>query len=309
MKNTNQTETGNSHRRTVLQGIAALGIGSTVLGTAQAHDELTSETAEDQTPVGIQLFTISHLDESVPEQLRRVAEAGFDAAEPFTLGDDDPSEIGDAFEETSLENAGAHVGLEELEEEFEATVDAWTTVGVETFVIPSVDEKYFQSAEGVREIAGRINAIADRLEDHDLKLSYHNHEFEFVDLGNQTAYECFVEHTNDNVLLQIDTGLVAAGGQDPVVLIAQIGERVDSLHVRDMRVGVPEDEAAYLADGVGYGFVDIGEGDLNLPAIAAVSQSVANVRWLIYEHQPGEAVLERAADLLSTMNMQPYSDE
>ena len=238
MENTGETQTENSHRRTVLQSIAALGIGSTIVGTTQAQDDSPSDTSEDETPVGIQLFTISHLEESMPDQLQRVADAGFDAAEPFTLGDDDPSEIRDAFEETSLENAGAHVGLEELEEEFEATVDAWTTAGIETFVIPAVDEEYFQSVESIREIAGRINVVADRLEEHDLKLGYHNHEFEFVDLANQTAYECFVEHTNNNVLLQIDTGLAAAGGQDPVVLIAQFAERVDSLHFRDMRVDV-----------------------------------------------------------------------
>lgn len=312
MDNSNRTKTGNSHRRTVLQAIGALGLGSGVIGSAQAQedgssDAQSSDGPQEETPIGIQLFTISHLEEPIPDQLQRVADAGFDVAEPFTLGDEDPSDIGDAFDETGVGNAGAHVGLEALEEDFEETVDAWTTVGVETFVIPAVDEEYFQSAEGVREIAERINAMADRLEERDLKLGYHNHEFEFVDLATQTAYECFVERTNENVLLQIDTGLVAAGGEDPVALIARMGERVDSLHARDMHVDVPEDEAAYLTDGVGYDFAEIGAGDLNMPAIAAVAQAVSNVRWLIYEHQPGEADLETAVDVLSAMNTQPYS--
>lgn len=291
---TNATSGINRKRRRVLQGVGALGAlsASGVVGSVSAHNgndhnngkakgkDKGPATGEER-PIGIQFWSLRNLEEPVSETIHRVAEAGYDGAEPFTLGEEDPSDIAAAFEEADIEPAGIHVGLEELEENFEETVDSITEAGIETFVVPSSPEELWQTVEGVSELAERMNTLADKLEERGLKFAYHNHDQEFVDLGNRTAYECWVDQTNDNVLLQLDAGWVDAAGYNPTALAVRYADRVDSYHVKDMHVDEEDGE---------HEFASLGEGDLNVESLITAGVHVDGDVYLIFEHDdPGES--------------------
>lgn len=271
-------------------GIGALTASSAIIGSASATshdakrdddtDEDTGATRRERLPIGIQFWTLRDLEEPVTETIQRVSDAGYDGVEPYTLGDEDPSAIATMIDETSIDPASAHVGLEGLENDFEETVDTWTSAGFDTFVVPSTDERFWQSRDGVREIAGRMNAVADRLDERGLNFAYHNHDQEFVELENTTAYECWARETNDNVRLQIDAGWVLAAGYDPVAVAVRHADRVESLHVKDMSVEEPGEE---------YEFASIGTGDLNLEALVSVALYALDDPYLIFENdEPGE---------------------
>ncbi|MCU4926197.1 sugar phosphate isomerase/epimerase [Halobacteria archaeon AArc-dxtr1] len=291
-----------ANRRRVLQGVAALGVSGGLLGTGAAQrggaDQSRGRT---ETPIAIQLWTIQALGLSTAEEIRAVAGAGYDAVEPYTI--DDPDEVEKALDETGLDVAGAHVGLGALEDDFEATVDRHTQVGVETFTVPSAPGELFDSEEGVRELASRFNELADKLAERGLEFGFHNHHTEFVDLGDRTAFDLLVEETTDDVRFQIEP-LAAVGGENPVSLISKIGERVDSIHMRDLHKNVPAEEAAYDVDGTTWDFAEIGDGDMPMNGIATTAQARADVDWLIYEHNPvdPESSIEAGAEVLSTLN-------
>jgi sugar phosphate isomerase/epimerase len=308
MKHSNKPATKNTYstsstdRRRVLRGIAALGLSGGLIGSAQASQSAAeAEPAAGETPIAIQLWTIQALNLSTADEVHAVADAGYDAVEFYAV--DDPDEVEAALDETGLDVAGAHVGLGELEDDFEGAVDWYTQVGIETFTVPAAPDDLFQSEEGVRELASRFNTLADKLEERGLKFGFHNHHTEFVDLGDRTAFDLLVEETNDNVLFQIEV-LAAIAGENPVSLTAEIGERVDSIHMRDLHKNVPKEEAAYDVDGTTWDFAEIGEGDMPMNGLAKVAQARANVDWLIYEHNPvdPEASIETGAEVLSTMN-------
>lgn len=276
-------------RRRVLQGIGTLTVGSAISGTATASDRGAADASADRAmnegrgdglPIGIQFWTLRDLEEPVTETIHRVSDAGYDGIEPYTLGDEEPSEIATAIDETGIDPASAHVGLDALENDFQETVDTWTSAGFDTFVVPSTDESFWQSREGVEEIATRMNDVADRLEERGLQLVYHNHDQEFVELETMTAYECWLRETNDNVRLQIDAGWVLAAGYDPVALAVRTADRVESLHVKDMTVEEPGEE---------YDFASIGTGDLNLEALVSIAVHTLDDPYLIFENdEPGE---------------------
>lgn len=173
-----------SNRRKVMHGIGALTVGSVLIGSASASTGNTNEREEtnnknEQLPIGIQFWTLRGLEESVSDTIDRVADAEYDGTELFTLGDEEPNEIANTLDETGIDAASAHVGLEELEEDFENTVETWTEAGFNTFVVPATDAEFWQSKEGVDEIAERMSTVANRLKDRGIKFAYHNHDWEY----------------------------------------------------------------------------------------------------------------------------------
>jgi sugar phosphate isomerase/epimerase len=302
-------------RRRLLQSAAVLGAGG-LFGTAAADRGTDSPAATetppasqtdpacDETPIAIQQYTVRNLG-SAPEVTRRVAEAGYDAVEYYAI--DDVAAVETALDETGLSTAGMHLGLDALTgSSLEETVERFEPLGVTNFVVASAGEEFFASEEAVVDLAEQMNEIADRLPDG-LDLVYHNHAYEFACVDSGRAFDLFVAETNDDVLYQIDTGLAAAGGADPVALIERLGERVDTIHFRDMQVDVLESEARYVdLRGVGYDFAEIGAGDLDVEAIAAAARDVG-VDALIYEHNTDAQAetLQVGAEVLQTLDTDP----
>ncbi|MFH5801975.1 sugar phosphate isomerase/epimerase family protein [Haladaptatus sp. CMAA 1911] len=231
----------------------------------------------------IQLYTLRNLPDSVPQLIQRVGGVdnngapGYDAVEFAGLGDADPSEIATILDQNELSAPSAHIGFDPIENDFEATVDAYSQLGCDTFIIPYIGPSQFSSREKVNDLAERINSAADRLEEEDIRLGYHNHNHEFQMLGDQTAYDVLVEATDDHVIFEVDVGWVLAAGHDPVDHISRYSDRVELIHMKDMTV-----------DGDQHDFAEIGEGDVDMREVAETARNVANVDVLVYEHdQPG----------------------
>lgn len=218
---------------------------------------------------GLQLYSVHDVDDSTATVLDRVAETDLDGVEFFEL--DDPDAVAAALDRTGLDVAGAHVGLESLEDDFEATVETWASVGVTEFVVPWADPEHFESRSAVESLADRLNEVADRLAEHGHRLHYHNHDQEFAEIGGRPAFEVLAEAA-PSVGLEIDLGWVGVGGADPLSYVDRYADRVSLLHVKD-----------YDAAG---GSAKVGEGDLDLDGVAAKARE-QDVEWLIYEYEGG----------------------
>jgi sugar phosphate isomerase/epimerase len=221
--------------------------------------------------LGVQLYTLRDCEQSFPELVDRIAEAGYDGvqfADGFHSLDDDVATV---LDDAGLDVAGAHIGLEDVEDDLASFEPYWEN-GCTEFVVPSYDDEAFQSREGAEEAGQRLAALADDLADDGLGVHYHNHTFEFTPLGGgETTFDAFAEAA-EGVRLEIDTGLANHGGEDPVALLERYGDRVDLVHFTDSR---PDDDDAPHAD-IGTGCVDV-EG-----CIAAAE--AAGAEWTIFEH-------------------------
>jgi sugar phosphate isomerase/epimerase len=214
----------------------------------------------------IQLYTLRHVDESPSDVLSLVAETTFDGVE-FAGA---PQEgVADALAETGLTPAAAHVGIEDLEENQGAVLDACDAAGVDTVVVPWLDESEFESRAAVERTANRLGGIGDALADRGFRLAYHNHDQEFTDLGNTTGYELLLSELDNTVSLELDTGWALAAGHDPVDLLRRIDD-APLVHLKDVDV---ESKTP----------VELGEGDLAVDACAETARD-AGVEWLVYEH-------------------------
>lgn len=251
----------------------------------------------------IQLYTLRHLDEPLPKTIDRVGETAFDGVEFAGLGDPSNDEIGSALAATTLEPMAAHVPVDDLESDLAGTVEPYRDLGCDHLVVPWLDPADFASREDVAETAHRLASLGDRLRDRGFDFSYHNHVHEFRPVDGTSAYELLAAETTD-LTFELDAGWALAGGHDPATLVRDLGERVPLVHFKDVAVGANRATGAdpsYATDD--HRPVELGDGDLDLEAVATAARDVG-VEWACYEHDsPGDPVasLRHGSDVLARL--------
>lgn len=241
--------------------------------------------------LGIQLYTLRDVDDSLTETLHRVAETPYEGVQFAGVEDESIDEIVATLDETGLGVADAHVGLDAIENDYEATRETYSTLGCERLVVPAYEREAFETAAGAREAGERLSDLADRMETDGFEVHYHNHSFEFTDLDGATAFDTFAA-AGEGVGLEIDTGLANHAGVDPVALLERYGDRVALVHLTDSD---PDDPEAPHAD-LGTGTVDI-EGCVE-------TASEIDAEWLVFEHGVTDdpvASMEDAAKTLAPL--------
>ena len=221
---------------------------------------------------GLQLQCLQDLPEPVPETIARVGETSLDGVELFDPDVESPSAVADALEAADLEVIGAHVHVRRLEDEFDDVVERYDAIGCRRLVVPIYDLDAFDSVDGVEGAADRLSSIATSLDDEGFELHYHNHTFEFGDLDGRTAYDVLADATEDDLGLQLDTGLATYGGADPVTLLSRYGDRMPMIHLTDAVPGRVTTRQ-----------VELGAGELEVEACVTTAGEVG-VEWLVYEH-------------------------
>ena len=239
------------------------------------------------TSIGFQLYSLHAVDDSLPTVIERVGETGFEGVELAGLHESDPDDVADALESSGLELAGAHVGLEELEEDPNASAETYRELGCEDVVVPWLDPEHFEDEESVESAGERLNAVASDLSDHGLSLHYHNHNQEFVELDGEPALSHLIEVTDDDVGFQLDLGWVGAAGYDPLPYLDEHAERVRLVHLKDYDADAGEP-------------VEVGDGDLDIEA-AVESVRDHGFDWFVYEAEErpdSYDTLEHAGDIV-----------
>ncbi|WP_336337035.1 sugar phosphate isomerase/epimerase family protein [Haloarcula brevis] len=214
----------------------------------------------------IQLWTLRDLREPLSDVLDRIAAAGYDGVEFAGIGD--PGVSRRALDETGLGIAGVHVGLDDLQSDSRTVGNQVRTLDAPYLVLPYLDDDHFASESAVESTA----ALLELLEaEFDRPLLYHNHDHEFVPLGDGTAFDALLDRTTVGV--EFDAGWAHAAGQDPVTLLRRLDGRVPVVHLKDM-----------TADGEP---TALGEGVVPLQAVVDAARE-AGTEWLVFEHDDPE---------------------
>jgi sugar phosphate isomerase/epimerase len=240
----------------------------------------------------INLYSVRDLDGSTIDVLERVADAGYDGVQfagEYSPLHDDPHELAETLDARGLDVAPPHVGIETLETEFDAVHEAYDSLGVAAAVVPWIDPDGFESEDAVDETAERLDALAAELADEDWELFYHNHDHEYTDLGDESAFDRLIDATD--VGFELDVGWALAAGDDPADRLRALEGRIRTVHMKDMTVDRDPE------------FAEIGEGDVDTGACAEAATD-AGAEWLVYEHDAPDdpaASLEHGAAFLDDL--------
>lgn len=225
--------------------------------------------------VGLQLWSIREAaGEDLLGTIEKVAEMGYDAAQFAGFGDHTAEEVKAKMDEVGIKAAGAHVQLEELENNLEATLKFHETIDNDLIIVPFLAEERRTTKEDYEKIAEILEEIGAKLRTKGFTLAYHNHDFEFDQFDGQTGFEIIFGKTDPNhVKMELDCYWVAYAGYDPIDVIEKHDDRVVSLHIKDKR-----------SEGDGYVSTELGTGTLPLASYVEKGKAVS-AKWFVVEQE------------------------
>ncbi|MFV0407548.1 MAG: sugar phosphate isomerase/epimerase family protein [Propioniciclava sp.] len=177
--------------------------------------------------------------------------------------------------------------------------EAAATIGMTTVIDPFVPVDRWLTLEGVTEIAERLNALVETAAEFGLSVGYHNHAQEFLaEFDRQTAFERFVELTDDRVAIELDLFWAQTGGQQVTDLVTRLGDRLVAVHVKD---GIIPDSNPFAPGAPQFGAASLDQrhaGTAEVPLAEALRAATA-VQYAVieYDSPPGDVFADIAASL------------
>ena len=196
--------------------------------------------------IGIQLWTVNEpLKRDPAGALRALAQIGFGEVETAGFVGLTPLEFRRRLDDAGLVAVSAHLNFDL--DNLDATFAQAHALGVSWAASSSLHETVgkfmamkpawrsgmsLEEAQRTAEVANRIGAAARRA---GLRFALHNHDREFVDLGDGAVGYDVVWRETDPALVhfEIDCGWMVFAGRDPVDYFRKYPGRIPLIHVKD----------------------------------------------------------------------------
>ncbi len=207
-----------------------------------------------------------------------VSGAGYDAVEAGNLYRMHGEEtVRDLLDKHGLVLSGAHFGYQEFadQDRFDAVVGYVRKAGIRNVMCSGVADA--SSVEGYRQSAVRFNEAGRILADAGVHLHYHNHDWEFRDLGGINGMQILDAETKPEfVRYNMDVFWLHYAGQDPVRFISDHADRAGYFHFKDGKRLEDAEGKTYPE------FLELGQGEVNLPEIMSAVRST-DCSWIVTE--------------------------
>ncbi|MGB8452324.1 MAG: TIM barrel protein, partial [Anaerocolumna sp.] len=148
--------------------------------------------------VSLQLWSINEeTKKDFKKAVEHVAQTGYKGVEFAGYGGLSPEELKILLQENNLYSVGTHAGMQVFENSFDQEIKFNKTIGSQYIICPyaEVDTK-----EKIDKLAGLLNTAADKAAKENIKVGYHNHAHEFVEIDGKFPLDIIAENTNDNVI-------------------------------------------------------------------------------------------------------------
>lgn len=210
--------------------------------------------------------------------LKDVATAGFPAIEAGNMfasyGEETTRRL---LEENNLQVSGAHFGYGDYADPARLSnhIAYAKALGLKNLMCSGVASG---TADGYRESARVFNETGKRLADEGLVFNYHNHDWEFKELGDGVRGMDILNAETDPALVKfnIDVFWVYYAGYDPVAFIESHSDRTGYFHFKDGRKSTNAEGKTYPD------FTELGRGDVDLKAAYAAATKSGAV-WIVSE--------------------------
>jgi len=268
-------------RRRFLQSGAIAGASSLLsVAPGRIHAALA------RAPLGIQLYTVGkELQSDVRGTLRQIAAIGYTEVETAGFAGLTAREFRDELARAGLHCHSAH--MQWNTQDLGPLFDDAHALGVD-FVVssalfslgaggPSVDD--------YKKLAVKLNSIAQKTQDTDLQYAYHNHSFEFKDLGaGIIGYDILLSGTDPALVqFELDCGWMIAAGFQPIEYFKKYPRRYRMLHIKDFVAG--SKISTSLAPGLRPQGTELGRGHIDYKPILDAAAGTA-VKYLYVEQEP-----------------------
>lgn len=237
------------------------------------------------------------------ETLRQVSDIGYRAVElsAIPMTPENVAEINRARIELGMDIAALSMSMPAgtrtsngllTDDDFNMLVSDCKTLDASMVRIGMLPFDAMESLDAVLAFCDAANVTAARLQEHGIRLCYHNHHIEFAKYDGKYLLDIIVDRA-PLMGLEIDVYWVQRGGLDPVTTLKKYSERVWLVHLKDYRIGrIPQeafqarasgDDKLFTAALQGSAqFAEVGEGNLDFVSIIEQSQAIG-VEYLLVE--------------------------
>jgi len=246
------------------------------------HSLLASAAAKTKRRMALQLYTLRDpAKKDLADTLKKVREMGWEYVQWSGMPDLSADKIRAALDTAGLKAIGAHIAIEPFESDFETNVKFWKTVGVTDLAPGGMMNDCKATLKDWLNGARRLDELGARLRKTGLRLSYHNHSFEFEKFpdDDRRKLDILMQSTRpENLNAELDLAWAYVAGVDPAAYIRKYTGRCPLVHAKDV---------VRAKNGKKQQFKPLGQGELNWPDIFAAGDESA-IEWYIYEQDSGE---------------------
>ncbi len=196
---------------------------------------------------GLQLYSLrDQLPKDVKGVIEKVAKAGYKKVETFGFDKNkgywglNPRAFSDLLKANGLTTPSGHYGLDPFfakgdTEDLKRYIEVAKITGQQYVIIPSLNGEFIKTVDECKAVAEKMNKAAEICKASNLKLGYHNHNFEWKPLaGGTTFYDTILKHTDAKLVhMEMDIFWVVRAGQNPIEIFAKHPGRFALVHVKD----------------------------------------------------------------------------
>jgi sugar phosphate isomerase/epimerase len=228
-------------------------------------------------PVGLQLYSVrNECAKDLPAVLAAVAAMGYEGVEFAGYHRRGAAELRELLDDNGLRCCGTHLGIDALAgDELSRTVEFNRNLGNEFLIVASLPDERMADRQACLETARAFNEISHQVETCGMRVGYHNHATDLRPLDGETPWDIVFSNTRPEVVMQVDTANMLAGGADPVRCLRKYPGRAATMHLKEHSSSNP---AALL-----------GEGDVDWRGLFDVVDAQDAADWFIVEYE-GDAI-------------------
>jgi len=226
--------------------------------------------------LALQLYSMRDCADQIA-LLGQLPALGITAVEGYGGVYGDPAPYRAAMDANGITMPSGHMGLDDIEADFDATMAIVETLGIKRVFAPYLEEKDRpDTAEGWAALGQRLKAAGQKYADRGIAFGWHNHEFEFVALADGSVpMEVLLEAAPD-ISWEADLAWVVRGGADPMDYITRFGSRIAAVHVKDIAASGTNLEED--------GWADLGAGTVDWAALLQACRSTSGDLIYALEH-------------------------
>jgi sugar phosphate isomerase/epimerase len=229
--------------------------------------------------IGLQLFSVwEYAQKDFLKTVERVADLGYESVQFAGFYGASASEVKELMDRKGIRAAGGHVPIEQLQEDkLEETLQFHDTVGNRLIICPSLPIEMRNTADDYRKTAELLNQIGETCKAAGFTFGYHNHNFEFRQMDEQTGFDLLFGHTDPGLVkMELDCYWASYAGHDPLKILSEHKNRCLSLHMKDIKT-VGDKKVS----------TEIGHGELNIKQLVETGLEYG-VAWFTVEQEAFE---------------------
>ena len=130
------------------------------------------------------------------------------------------------------------------------------------------------------ELLDNIRSAGALLESYGMKLQYHNHNYEFINMENgKYRMEQILEEIPEHLLFEPDLGWMEIGGADSEAILKEYANRIEVVHLKDYyRTGnIRAWKESYVFRPTGYGF-------MRWETLIPLCETLIRPEWYVPDH-------------------------